>query len=336
MKTLSILTSSLLVLLFLSCQKEITLDELFQESDSTQLIKSISFIPESGNIADSIVETYQYDTVNRKITIIHTPDFNGRIKTELNYLPSGLLFHIEYTYNRALSTGEPVMVDITYDNTNIIQTFTITNEGGGTQMINYHKTSLPNGRFQVSWQEDIFTNGNLTDYFALFDSLGRVIVRAERDFLGGAIIDSLIYDNEGLLEKTYRTDTIFTSPFPPVAPFVQANSWVSSQIHSNYGKSDQLFNQVQLVLNGIARFPLGYMEIDKAGLLSFDYEPYIFQYSRFPTQSATLLRVISNNDVYYEDLQPYAEFDNLNRLVRYGGLNNYGSDPFGFRITYYK
>lgn len=287
-------------------------------------------------MADSVVETYQYDTVNRKIIITYTPEFQGRIKTVLSYLPSGLLFHIEYTYNRVVSIGEPVMVDITYDNTKIIQSFTITYEGGGSKTINYNKTSLPNGRYQVSWREDIFSSGDSSDYYALVDSLGRVIVRVERNSLGGATIDSLIYDSEGLLEKTYRTDTILNSPFPPAAPFVHTNSRVGSKIHSNYGKGDQLFNQFHLLLKGISRFPLGHIETDKIGLLSYDYEPYILQYSRYPTKSVTLLRVISNNDVYYEDLQPYAEFDNLDRLVRYGGLNSYGNDPFGFRITYYK
>lgn len=326
----------MLVLFLISCQKEITLDELLQQSDSTQLIKSISLVPENLNTADSVVETYQYDTVNRKIILTYTPEFLGRTKTVLSYLPSGLLFHIEYTYNRAVSIGEPVMVDITYDNTNIIQSFTITYEGGESETITYNKTSLPNGRYQVSWREDIFSSGDSSDYYALVDSLGRVIVRVERNSLGGANIDSLIYDSEGLLEMTYRTDTIFNSPFPPAAPFVYSNSRVGSKIHSNYGKGDQLFNQFHLLLNGISKFPLGYIENNMIGLLSYDYEPYMFQYSRYPTQSATLLRAFSSNDVYYEDLQPYAEFDNLDRLVRYGGLNLYGNEPFGFRITYYK
>lgn len=336
MKTLSTLLSSFLALFVISCQKEITIEELLQQADSTQLIKSISLIPEGANVADSFVEHYQYDTINRKVTITHTPDYWGRAKTELSYLPSGLLFHISYTYGRPVSTGEPVKVDITYDDKNIIKSFTVHKEGGGTNTINYQKTVLPNGRYSLVWQEDIFSTGDLTDYFALYDSLGRVIVKAERDYLGGAVIDSLIYDDEGLLEKTYRTDTIFSTPFPPVAPFVNANSWVSSQIHSHYDKGDQLFNQVQLLLKGIARVPLGKIEIFKGGLLSEPTEEYIFQYSRFSTQSATLLRVISSSDIYYEDLNPQAEFDQLNRLVRYRGLNSYGSDPFGFRITYYK
>ena len=103
-------------------------------------------------------------------------------------------------------------------------------------------------------------------------------------------------------------------------------------------KGDQLYNQHQALLNGIANIPFGedlFAQHHIAGILSFflgGLEP--MEYSKFPYKTASVYNGLRN---VYEETVGTSEFDTKSRLIKLRGFfRDADLIPYEWKITYYK
>ncbi|HRO70990.1 MAG TPA: hypothetical protein PK951_11440, partial [Chitinophagaceae bacterium] len=165
-----ILPIVLLSLVAISCQKELDIDLDMppiipdEVKDSTLLIKSIAWVYNGGT--DSIVEHYNYDTANRKITLSWTdsetdpqdPTYQSvynNSKAILTYNNKGLLIHVDYEYPISYIGWEYDLraIDISYDSDNILKQMEVRYLGGSNASRIFTKTMLANGNYQLQWEE---------------------------------------------------------------------------------------------------------------------------------------------------------------------------------------
>lgn len=316
--------------------------------DSTLLIKSITWLYRNGS--DSIVEHYSYDTVNRKITLSWTdsgtepliPGYQSEYnnsKAELSYNSKGLLVHMAYTYPPSYSPWEfdNNTIDITYDSDNIVHKIAVKYVGGSTSSCVFTKTMLQGGGYRLDW--------NMSDpdtYFrtVVFSSDGKNILNTidhrltemapsgnpvEYKFIN---TDSLVYDATGNVVKVLtnyidgRTNNVET--------------YTSYEYNGRQTKGDQLYNQRQIIMNGIANMPFGdidYPVEDAFGILSFNLDYEYLQFEKYPFQT-TKARMW---DGTFKDFISNSTFDSKNRLTKFiGFFHDYDLEPREYRISYYK
>lgn len=344
------------ILVLASCQKntdpndpDTIPDEV---KDSTLLIKSIVYVFDNGQ--DSIVEHYSYDTVNRKILITWNDDFNNYVAdntaAEFVYNNKGLLSHVGYKYPAGYTpiSEDCNTIDIVYDAENVLQKITASLSDGSIEIVEFSKTALSSGNYQISWEETssglpgekfprkaVF-NADDKNIFNIQERLSVIDTTPSGDYIYTNIIDtdSLIYDASGNVSKIFTTYTNSSLQY--------TESYTSYEFLARQTKGDQLYNQRQVILNGIADMPFGNSDLgsfvsdDALGLFSAILKYEYLQYSKYPIQTA---KVYSMYDGTYKVFTAHSEFDNKNRLTKYiGFVDDYGSDLESeeYRINYYK
>ncbi len=349
-----ILPIVLLSLVAISCQKELDIDldkpPIIPDEvkDSTLLIKSIAWVYNGGT--DSIVEHYNYDTANRKITLNWTdsetdpqdPTYQSvynNSKAVLTYNNKGLLIHVDYQYS-ALFTGRDYAIssiDITYDIENVVSQIDVRYLGGSTASRPFTRTTLANGNYRLQWEDSDPTDpfARTTTRMAEFTAEHKNVLNSQLSYQSFnnvyfdlIVNDSLIYDEVG---SVVRVMTNIKYEYDNTE-----QNFTSEEYSGRWTKGDQLYNQRKLILNGIADIPFN----DESelisfyiGVLSFQMGYETMQYSKFPIKGVRL-------EVYdgrYEDVEAIVEFDSKDRLVR---CSTFWLDTdvvsSEYRITYFK
>ncbi|HET6994246.1 MAG TPA: hypothetical protein VFI06_04640 [Chitinophagaceae bacterium] len=337
-----------ILIILTSCQKELSFSndtsrvDSVGSVDSTQLIRSlVSFDQISG---DSAVESYSYDTVNRKITISWTglisPFTPDPVKAELSYNDDSMLTHMDYTYPAGYipQAFDVISAAITYDADKILHEITEIYGDGHSETKLYTKTMLSSGSYQLGW--DMPDPSMPTSKYkrrAVFNSAGRNIVSVSDDsfiaeyspagdpvFTNLIVSDSLFYNASGSIIKVVR-NTVDT--------LRHTNQSYTFFNFSKLTKGDQLYNHRQRLLHGIAEMPFG--DGDPSYVLGFSansLEHENWQYSKYPLLSADIRWL--GTDYHFNGT---AQFDSLGRLVK---LNIFWLDltltQQELRIRYYK
>lgn len=347
------------LILIVSCQKEIDPTDPDQipegVKDSTLLIKSIrlnSVDPQSGLADDdSIKEDYFYDTVNRKIilTIDHAashPDYFPFVGIEHQYDANGLLTNVTHKYRDGFVLDDDLLVSVKmdYDADKVLQKIAISYFNGEVRTILFKKTALSSGKYELKWNQprfDPFTisEKNTTHIRSIFGKEGKClwteyaykvsVGSGDEDYEEVIITDSLIYDAMGNVSKIL-VNIVDTAN--------QKNeTFVGCEFLARHSKGDQLYNQQQVLLNGIANIPFGedLVRGSISGILSYfpdGYEPK--QYHKYPFQTA---KVYNSQTKQYDSFTAVSEFDSKDRLVKFRGfLNDYQLFPYLYEITYHK
>jgi hypothetical protein len=305
--------------------------------DSTLLVKnaSVLFYDENGVVEDSIRETYQYDTVNRKISIDwkSSDDFDG-VRSVLTYNTKKLLSQVNYTYPAGWAPGAEDINSIafTYDNADILQSVLVNYRSAPPATTVFTKTTLAAG-YQLEWL-------GLTDatqrskFSAQFNPEGRCIKKGRR----------LTYSFSGNISTTIFTDTLtydgagnyLKMDSKAVDSATQATSTETAfEYLSRQTKGDQLYNQRRLLLNGIQNIPVDFEYSDWYNFTLFTAPEYD-EYTKYPFQTVKL-QVGAPGSTSYQNYNGQSVFDSKERLVDFKG---YFSDvnvlTQRYKLEYYK
>ena len=338
----------LTVLVITSCQREVDFTDTDPVTeyvrDSTLLIKSVSLY--DLGLQDSISETYSYDSINRKITLTFSNPsasiFPDGTVAELSYNSDWMISHAKYTYPAGYTpqAGDYNTVDVVYDAEKILQRITVNYSDGSVETKIYTKTSLTSGNYQLSWDESAsgFPNDNLLRR-AVFNTAGKNIINVvEHSFIaatspGGNDVftnritsDTLFYDPGGNVSKIIRneTDTLLHT----------SQSFVSYNFSSRQTRGDQLYNQRQAIIRGIANMPFfdPDSDVELFGVLAASLENEQWQYLKYPIQSADIHWLGSDYHFVSSSV-----FDSMNRLTEFKGFAlDIGINDRIFKIKYYK
>jgi len=316
--------------------------------DSTLLIKSIAYLFDNGmNGQDSIVEHYSYDSVNRKITLTWDDASDNYVvdgtSAEFAYNNKGLLSRVVYKYPADYTPADYdyKTVGILYDAENILQKITTELGDGNIESLQFNKTMLPSGNYQLSWEE---TDPALPDETfprkIIFNADGKSIIvilehlfkPAGENFYANVIIkDSLAYDATGNVSK------VFTNISDTLNQYNE--SYTSFDFLTRQTKGDQLYNQRKVIMNGIANIPFDYSDLgsfiadEAVGILSITLSNEYLQYSKYPIQQAK----VRMWDGSFRDFTANSEFDNTNRLTKFKGFfRDYDLELIEYKISYYK
>ena len=346
-----------IILIFAAaCQKNVDIDLDNQPplpenvKDSTELIKSIRLnrLEVSGEPSDdSVKEDYFYDTINKKIIVTYdhsasNPDYYNFIGYEHSYDNNGLLKSVTHKYRDGFVSYDRFLVSVKldYDADKVIQKLTTQNYKGDIRVVPFTKTSLPGGKYELAWDEPLFTGWaeDTINKRATFSTDGRCLRVEYRRMYENAMgeplrfliyIDSLIYDAAGNIQKIQETNIDTTNH--------EEEDYLGCEFFSHYTKGDQLYKQKQLLLNGIANMPFDedLFSGNISGILSYfldDYESK--QYHKYPFQTA---KVYGGNAIQYRNFTSTVEFDSKNRLTKFTGFfNDVELFPYVFEIGYYK
>lgn len=337
------------LILIASCQKEIdpTDPDLIPDEvkDSTLLIKSIShkMFDEAGvPYEDSVTEYYSYDTLNKKIILTwldNSGEFPVGTSTELNYNDKGLLAHIDYKYSSGYTptADDRSAADLIYDADKVLQKITYKLYGGKTGVTMFSKTMLTSGGYQLNWSEPffVFQGSDSAKVHAIFEADGRYVVSSYSYSTSSTQIintDTVVYNADGSVTKIISNHIDTSSHID--------ETYTTCEFISRSSKGDELYNQRQLVLKGIANIPfLGYELFGSnggfAGILSFfpgDVES--LEYTRHPFQSA---KILDWQTKQYVNVSGISEFDNKDRLTKFSGFTaDFEPIPTEWKITYFK
>ena len=349
-RKLFFIPSLLAILVLASCQKGIDPnnpdpvipDEL---KDSTLLIKSITSTWEKGTAdEETLTEFYSYDTINKKITITWNDPSENYIAdgstVKLSYNTKGLLTRAEYNYPAGYVPWEYDYntIDLAYDAGNVLQNITVKYSNASIESIAFTKTTPIAGKYQLTWdQSDLSTPGDKLIRRAVFDDKGKNIINVvdhsylvtdsngDEIFTNFIITDSITYDESGSVIKVFsnRKDTLNHT----------SEDYISAD-YTRLTKGDQLYNQRQALLNGVANIPFGDFDSpvsDAFGILSFSLDYEFLQYSKYPIQTAKMHTWSDYN------FTASSEFDSKDRLTKFIGffLDN-TAKPQEYQITYFK
>jgi hypothetical protein len=295
--------------------------------DSSELVRSITSVwtDSLGNVQDSSISYFYYDTVNRKIfsaptviTASNPPNYTNIFSYNASYQISNLKI------NPALvDTGDAVSIDYVYDNEHIISTETETHKDNVQEVRNFQKTSLAGGYTLSS--VDIDESFDTTISAFNFNSDGRLNYSSVTTLPDTSpwISDSLVYDAAGNV-STVIENNIFNPS--------QVNAF-SMTSRTTKGNELSVFNKI--LFNGISQLPdINGGNFDGGDQLNGYDNFYFYQFTVYPASSAT---------VYYQSTSSYvtfntgAQFDNKNRLVSYKMFN--GDNSFYYmtvKLVYYK
>ncbi len=311
-------------------------------TDSTQLIKSITYYLyefDGSSIQDSITETYNYDTINRKITLLwNASNFQpDNLSATLSYNSDRQLVNAEYSYpaSYTITDRDPGKLTLIYDAEKALQKIIMVKANGESETRIFTKTMLPNGGYQLGFDErDNFLGVDL-HHVDKFDATGRSYFSSyEYTYETGVGIttnfaeDSLAYDAQG---SAIRAHGHYTNSLSNID-----ERYISFEFSGRETKGRQLNDQRRLLFNKELDFEF-ITQSDAfngaLGILSyFNGDQDMYEYMKFPIKSATVQ--------LYDKVATFnasSEFDSLDRLVRF---NAYTPDseliPVSYRIVYYK
>jgi hypothetical protein len=340
--------SLLAILTLTSCQKGAEPGDLpaipDEVKDSTLLIKRLSYAYNIGEpYEDSLIETFSYDTVNRKIIITWiTPVDNYPVtgtRAEFIYNAKGLISDIVYTYPVGYipQAYDYTEINFTYDAENILQKIVAQDGDGTIESGTFTRTKLSSGNYQLTWSDVAGDDEDSTFRRAEFDKDGKAIISYIEYFYHASpgdtnvykttFLDSIVYDAGGSVVKVFRKVEDASQNISLDFTFYE---------YSRHTKGDQLYNQRQVLMNGIANIPFGdYDDIleDAFGILSFSAAYESILYSKYPVQSVKGRM----SDGSFQTFSSNPTFDSKNRLVKLPAFfHDYGFEPTEYRISYYK
>ena len=335
----------LTVLIVTSCQREIDFTGINPVTeyvkDSTLLIKSVTSLWDNGQ--DSIVENYSYDSINRKITLTWNDPSSSNIQdgtiAEFSYNNNWMISHAQYIYPAGYlpQAGEYTTIDILYDAEKTLQKITVNYGDGSSESKVYSKTLLPSGNYRLSWDEsdpgypffrraEFNADGRNITSIVDYSYVAETTPAGDDVFTNVIVTDSLFYDASGSLRKIIRNE---------VDTLRHTNqSYVSYDFSTRLTRGDQLYNQRQAIMNGIANMPFFDPDsnADLFGVLTFSLENEQWQYLKYPVQTADM-RWLGNNYHFTGS----SEFDTMNRLIKFKGfLLDLGLTEGAIKIKYYK
>jgi hypothetical protein len=312
--------------------------------DSTLLIKSIRVIWDKGSSdEDSVIENYSYDTVNRTITILWRDENENFIadgsRVVLSYNEKGLLVKATYNYPPGYIPWDfdYDIIDLSYDAEDVLQNITTRYSNGSEESVAFTKTTHPGGEYQLTWHEESSDTGDSTFRRVEFDKQGNAFINYAEiyyypspgapDRYRSIVGDSITYDAGGSATKIFRK-----TDYNGTADDLEYTFYE----YTRHAKGDQLFNQRQVLLNGIANIPFGDLDniaADGFGFFSFGLEYESRQYSKYPVQMVKARMW----DGTFKNFTSKTEFDNKNRLTKFTGFfQDYDLEPTEYTISYYK
>lgn len=340
----------LTILAVTSCQRELSFIDpgpvIEQLKDSTLLIKSITFINDDDFVVrDTVTESYSYDSVNRKVLIIWnsttSTDMPDGMSEEISYNADWMVTRGVFTYPSGYTPGisDFATVDVEYDGQKILKKITTKYADGATDFRIFTKTMLSGGNYQLSWDE---TNPADPYYIAslrraVFNAEGKNIISisdqsfgagtSPSDYNNYVVSDTFSYDAAGNVSKIVRNviDTLQHTN----------QSFLFYEFAGRETRGDQLYNQRQGLMRGIANMPFGGGDSDAGtfGLLSFGIDFENLQFLKYPVQTTKIYNWNNSNFTFNSS----SEFDSKNRLVRFKGffLDVTTTDRI-FEIKYFK
>jgi hypothetical protein len=348
----SIYFIALVTVLFLSsCQKEVDIDlpepgiEPGTKLDSAQLIKSIGIVfygdittPLSGT--DSIIETYNYDTVAKKINITWEATSNYQISGGASFLynADSLLSLVEYK-GSSVSADDYASMAIEYDEANVLKVLRITKGDGSVERKDFLKVPLASGGYTLSWDEpleDIKRKAWFTTAGLCIKHLSDYTYAADTDPSGADIYTSIIttdsfaYDATNSVTKVYRNrrDTLRKTEV----------NFIPHEFLARQTKGDQLYLQRRALLNGVGNMPFSDEDdwySGNFGILSLFLSPIEhMQYMKHPIQSS---RVYDETSGTFSVINTPSVYDTKDRLVSFRGyFEDLNYPRHEFKIVYYK
>lgn len=338
------------ILALTSCQREVDFIDINNlpdnVKDSTLLIKSITFISDDGfGVMDTVIESYSYDSVNHKVLITWnsttSTDIPDGMTEEIGYNANWMVTHGVFTYPSGYTPGisDFTTVDVEYDAQKILKKITTKYADGTTDVRNYTKFMLSGGNYQLSWDEtnpaDLLIISSLRR--AVFNADGKNIISiSDESFDTGSsppefnniiVSDTLSYDAVGNVSHIVRNviDTLHHTN----------QSFLFYEFAGRETRGDQLYNQRQGLMHGIANMPFGDGDSNVGifGLLSFGLDFENLQYLKYPVQTTNIYHWNNSNFIFNSS----SEFDSKNRLVKFKGffIDLTTSDRI-FKIKYFK
>lgn len=311
-------------------------------ADSTQLIKSITYYlyqDDGSYIRDSITETYNYDTINRKIKLQWSVDNSPSddYSATLSYSKDGKLEKAEWFYppSHTITDWDPGMLTLSYDAEGTLHQIVMKKANGESKTRGFLKTMLLSGGHQLEFDEQEYFTGVTWHHVDKFDATGRrYFYSYQYTYDTGLGLtttyaeDSLAYDAQGSVVRAHGRYTNSISNTD--------ERYISFEFSGRETKGQQLSNQRRLLYNKELDFEFITQSDEFSGALGilsyFNGDEDMYEYMKYPIKSATVQ--------LYDKVATFnasSEFDSLDRLVRFNG---YTPDtdliPVSYRIVYYK
>jgi hypothetical protein len=353
-RKLSICCVISLLLQMSACKKNTATNKpvpvVISNHDSDLLIKNIQYKSNSNFAIDS--ESYFYDTLNNKIIIdsrYENASSITKLKIELSYNAQHLLTGILHKFKPENSTDTNIVLTVKfdYDDEGVLKKIEQKDFYDSIKTTLFNKTLLTGGNYQLSWTEpptisiagqaeaaqimqavfnqagELLSKWNLLTYWASgkANDTTSIIVAA-------IVKDTFLYDAQGSL---FRKLTNYVDTFHNVN-----DSFTRCEVKSRLTSGNNLYNQRQRMLRGIANIPFGMLVISsQAGVLSIfnadGIEP--FEFSKYPFQSMEVHSYFPPDNYSFTGV---SELDSKQRLIHFVGFLNDGSRlPLDYRITYY-
>jgi hypothetical protein len=303
--------------------------------DSTKLIKSILYTRYTNGLADSLRETYKYDSSTRTIKVSWQgyrgyASYNNRT-AEFKYNSDGNLIRVDYSFPPGYIPDQDLTkIVIGYDSSSVIQDMSATTSENQNYAVHFNRSDTGQG-YMLSWKDLTYGVNK-----ARFDSAGRCIISRFQsdDSLTGPnsfyTYDSIAYDQFGNAKASYEF-----FPHPSTGLMTGREVFVFTQREA---RGSALYNQRQLLMRGVANLPdhAASFYANFFGCLSFAYDIGTpFQYCKYPLMSARVFNYYTLNS--YRDFTARNEFDGLDRLTLFTGFTNDAQlSTTSYAITYYK
>jgi hypothetical protein len=229
------------------------------------------------------------------------------------------------------------IIDLSYDADDVLQNITTRYSNGSEESVAFTKTTHPGGEYRLTWHERSSDTGDSTFRKVEFDKQGNAFINYAENFYYSspgspdlsryAIEDSITYDAGGSATKVIRK-----ADHDGTADDLEYTLYE----YTRHAKGDQLFNQRQVLLNGIANIPFGDFDnivAEAFGILSFGLEYESRQYSKYPVQMVKARMW----DGTFKNFTSNSEFDSKNRLTKFTGFfHDNDLEPIEYTISYYK
>ena len=343
----------LMVLMLGSCQKsDITgtgtkpdSTNIFGLLDSTMIIKSITYTSSAGSGTDY----FFYDTANRKIIVSWQPvtsaDGDYTDGQEFSYDAFGMLIHISGKFS-GQADGFCTSADYTYDDQHVLSSahmivpgldysasYTRTPVSGGYLLSELYTLPSSNGYTDSNYSAALVDDsGRLAAFYNVYNNTepGDPKNTSPNGDTYFYFTDSLVYDATGNLVREWQT-------YPP--DLLKPDSLVRVAIY-DFGvrdtKGDQLHNLGETLFRGIGHLPFPIIDFF-AGELSLMGDDGLQVY-KYPALHTKII-VADSNGIFNTqmDFDNPAEYDGLNRLVKYRNFTHFSPfETYDMLISYYK
>jgi hypothetical protein len=306
--------------------------------DSTLLVKSLttSWYEETDRqgYVTVIKETYTYDTVNRRITILREGDLDyGTSSTSVfSYNENASLKQVVVGYPTGYSpTDEDIkQVDFTYDAAGVLANVKMTWGDGHFDNKPFVKSSIGGG-YRLT-----FTQPNQTyeAYVQDFDNVGHATITHANFMIDNGSGPEL--KTESRTQHYDANGYVFKSTFEGSLRNTGATSGTNYELLGRETRGDNLFKLRRLLLGKALDFAYIDEGLALCNLDIFDNMIEFQQYSPYPITGAKALIFPGGVDKYV-DVDIKATFDAKGRLTKYEGFYpEIEIFPIVHELEYYK